>query len=75
LTDLIFGIVDQLDGDELIVGEFEHGQVALPGLGDAADNLVADARVEGERPLGIAHAKAEMQGPHGGSFSELSRDR
>ena len=69
------GIVDELDGHELIVGEFEHGEVPQWGLGDAADELVPDACVEHERPLEIGDMKAEMQGPHRGPFSEFFRGR
>jgi hypothetical protein len=36
------GIVDELDGDEVVVGQLEHGQVTERGLGNAPHHLVAD---------------------------------
>jgi len=56
--------VDELDGDEVVAGQLEHGQVPDPGLGDGADHLVADGRVERDRPLPIGHPEADVQGPH-----------
>ena len=38
-------IVDEFDGDELVPGQLEHGQVAQGGPGDAADDLVADGGI------------------------------
>jgi hypothetical protein len=61
---IVGGIVDQLDGDEVVVGEFEHGQVPERGLGDAPDHLVAHRGVEPERPPQIGHTQADVQGPH-----------
>ena len=45
-VDLTLGrIVDEFDGDELVPGQLEHGQVAQGGLGGAADDLVADGGI------------------------------
>jgi len=42
-------IVDELDGDELIAGKLQHGEVADAGLRDLADDLVTHGCIEGER--------------------------
>jgi hypothetical protein len=39
-------VVDELDGDEVVAGQLEHGQVPEPGLGDVSDHLVADGCVK-----------------------------
>ena len=39
-------IVDEFDGDEVVVGEFEHGQLAYWRLGNPTDDLVAEGRGE-----------------------------
>src|SRR5258708_13271714 len=64
-VDLTLGrIVDEFDGDKLVPGQLEHGQVAQGGLGDAADDLVADGGIERQRPAGIGDTQAEVQRPH-----------
>src|SRR6266536_2863087 len=64
-VDLTLGrIVDEFDGDELVPGQLEHGQVAQGGFGDAADDLVADGGIERERSVEIGDTQAEMQRPH-----------
>jgi hypothetical protein len=57
-------IVEELDGDELVAGELEHGQMAQGGLGHAADDLVADRAVEREGSVAIGHVQVEVQRPH-----------
>jgi hypothetical protein len=56
--------VDELDGDEVVVGQLEHRQVPDRGLRDAPDHLVADSFIERERPPKIGHTETKVQGPH-----------
>src|SRR5580698_6556208 len=64
-------VVDEFDGGELVPGQLEHGQVAQGGLGDAADDLVADGRIERQRSVKIGDTQAEVQRPH--RFPSLGR--
>src|SRR3954451_9743255 len=57
-------IVDEFDGDELVVRKFDHGQVPHARLRDIAHDLVTHGGVERERLLEIGDPKAEVQGPH-----------
>ncbi len=56
--------MDDLDRDELVTGELEHGEVSQVGLRDLAHDLIADGGVEGERPVEIGDTETEVQGPH-----------
>jgi hypothetical protein len=53
-------VVNELDGDELILGKLKHAQMPDRRLGHAADELVADGRVERQRPPKIGHPQSDV---------------
>ena len=58
------GVVDQLEADEGIVRQLEHGQAAELCLGNTAQRGVTERGVEGERPFQIGDPEPEVQHAH-----------
>src|SRR5215469_17907850 len=56
--------VHEFDGDELVPGQLEHGQVAQGGFGNAADDLITDGGIERQGSVEIGDTQAEVQRPH-----------
>jgi hypothetical protein len=50
--------VDEFDGDELVCGEFHHGQVPQIDLRNLAHDYVAERRVKRERAVQMGDAQA-----------------
>ena len=57
-------VVNQLDGNEAIARQPEHGQAAECRPFDGPGDHVADGGVERESPLEIADPQADVQGAH-----------
>jgi hypothetical protein len=46
-------LVNQLDGDELIPRELDHGQMPDIGVRDLADNFISERGIERERAIQV----------------------
>src|SRR3954469_5268129 len=57
-------VVDELEGHELVPRKLQHGEAAERGLRHVSEDLVTQPGVEGERPLQVGDAEADVQRPH-----------
>src|SRR3954447_8919648 len=57
-------IVDELEGHELVPRELQHGEAVERGLPHVSEELHTQPGVEGERPLQVGDAEADVQRPH-----------
>ena len=64
LDNVLRGVVDQLEGHELVARELQHRQGAELGARHASLHLITESGVERERPLEVRNPEAEVQGPH-----------
>src|SRR4051794_13572270 len=60
----VVGVVNELQGHELVAGERQHRQAAQLCVGHRTDDVVPELLVELERTLEILHAQSDMQRPH-----------
>ena len=58
------GSVDQLEGDELVVGQLQHRQRAEPALRHAADHFIAHRAVEGDRARRVGDPEPHVERAH-----------
>jgi hypothetical protein len=58
------GVMDQLEADERIVGQPQHGKAAKLRLGDPAEHGVAERGIEGERAFQVCDSEPDVQHAH-----------
>ena len=64
LDPAVGGVVDELEGHELVAGELQHRQGCRARSQAPSEHLVAEGGVERERTLQVGDPQADVQGPH-----------
>jgi hypothetical protein len=72
VVDRSLGVVDELEADEGIVRQLEHGQAAELCLGNTAELGVTERGVEGERLIQIGDPEPEVQHAHARQTSPIT---